>query len=134
MAVTQTKTYTVQQVSDMVGMTRQALMTLIKKNKFPFPVIQMGTTWMVPRKAVDKFMEDDSLGFKDLVKGQGGRPVKWVKGEFVTWNYKIPIDLAEAFKVVVDNMNKSLPVPIGLLDARCLAIQEFIERRPIEGD
>ena len=132
MAVTQTKTYTVQQVAEMVGMSRQDLMILIKKKKFPFPVIQVGTNWVVPRVAVDRFMNDDSLGFKDLVNGQGGRPVKWVKGEFVTWNYRLPIDLAEAFKVVVENMNKSLPVPIGLLDARCLAIQEFVERRPIE--
>jgi excisionase family DNA binding protein len=133
MAVTQTKTYTVQQVADMVGMARQALMQLIKKNKFPFPVIQMGTTWMVPRKAVDKFMQDDRFDFIDYVKGQG-RPRKWVKGQYTTWNYKIPIDLAEAFKAVVGELNSSLPAPISYNDARLLALQEFVERRPIEGD
>ena len=133
MAVTKTKTYTVQQVADMVGMSRHALMALIKKNKFPFPVTQFGTNWVVPRKAVDKFMEDDRFSFMDYVKGQG-RPPKWVKGQYTTWNYKIPLDLAEAFKVVVDELNRSLPAPISYLDARLLALQEFVERRPIEGD
>ncbi|HBC93158.1 MAG TPA: hypothetical protein DCZ10_09760, partial [Pelotomaculum sp.] len=60
-----------------------------------------------------------------------GRPRRWKRGEFINWNMRIPADLAEAFNFIVDQMNKDSAAPLTYTDARLLAFQEFIERRPI---
>ena len=133
MATKDIKTYTVQQVSDMIGISRQESMRLIKKSRFPFPVIQVGSNWVVPRKAVDRsLLNGDNWNLTEATKVRRGKKPKWAKGEYVNWNFRIHKDLAEAFNFVVDRMNEKLASPLSYTDARLLAFQEFIERRPVE--
>ena len=47
---------------------------------------------------------------------------------------RVFLKFAEAFKMVVQHMNKSLSSPLTFNDAKRLAIEEFIERRPIIDD
>jgi len=134
MATTKTLTYSVFEVAEMLGMERNTAMTMIKKNKFPFPVIQVGDKcWVVPRKAVDKRLKEGKDG-EDLTeyRSHRGKKKKWNKGEYIHWNFPIPNDLAEAFRYIVDKMNEKLAAPLSYTDARLLAVQEFIERRPVE--
>lgn len=134
MATTKVLTYEVKEVAEMLGMEYATALNLIKSGTFPFPVIQVGVKrWVVPRKAVDAKLKEASGGdLTDMMRGRRGRKKKWVKGEYLNWNFPVPLDLAEAFNFVVDRMNEKLAAPLSYHDARLLAVQEFIERRPIE--
>jgi hypothetical protein len=133
MATKKVQTYTVPEVCEMLGITKTGeLYDKIRAGDFPFPVIEYAQNkFIVPRKPVDAFLRDGKLPNS---KGNRGRPKIWHKGEFVWWRFEVPIDLAEAFKMVVRHMNKSLSSPLTFNDAKRLAIEEFIERRPILDD
>lgn len=136
MATNKVLTYTLPEVCVMIGIDHETGKNLAKRGKFPFPVIQIGVDksarYLIPRKHVDDFLLKGKKG--DLTGDTAkkfGRPRKWFKGEFVNWNYKIPSELAEAFNITVDAMNVGMASPLSYLDAKLLALQEFIERRPI---
>jgi predicted DNA-binding transcriptional regulator AlpA len=133
MATTKIKTYDVREVCEMLGMEYQTAIDRIKKSKFPFPVIQVGEKrWVVPRKHVDRVLGGKDGDFCEKLQQNKGRPRIWHKGEYVNWNFPVPNDLAEAFKAVVDALNKTLTSPLTYNQAKLLAFEEFIERRPIE--
>lgn len=139
MATTKVLTYTLPEVCKMLGIEHEQGKALIKKKQFPFPVIQIGSDkgekgarYLIARKVVDDFMlEGKNTHMTEAKQQHLGRPRKWEKGEFVNWNMPVPIALAEAFNFVVDQMNKSLASPLNYGEARLLAFQEFIERRPV---
>lgn len=140
MATTKLLTYTLPEVCEMLGIDHEQGKRLIKKKEFPFPVIQVGSgkgeksmRYLIARKVVDDFMLDGKNTHLTDAKKQGlGRPRRWEKGEFVNWNMRIPVELAEAFNFIVDQINKSTASPLTYGDARLLAFQEFIERRPVK--
>ena len=134
MATTKIATYPYEEVCEMLGIGRVPGLELIKKGKFPFPVIQVDKNkYVVPRKAVEKTLKEGNGGdLTEITRSRRGKKKKWVKGEYIHWNFPIPNDLAEAFNYIVDKMNESLAAPLSYTDARLLAVQEFIERRPIE--
>lgn len=129
-------TYDVSEVCDMLGMEKTTALAMIKKNKFPFPVIQVGDKrWVVPRASVDKALKEGKTTDRTEEYIKHTSPLKkWYKGEYTNWNFQVPNDLAEAFKIVADEENKQLATPMNYNDFRRLAIVEFIERRPIGGD
>ena len=134
MAKKELLTYTVPEVCQMIGMREKSdTYRKIERGDFPFPVIQIAEDkYVVPRKPVDDFLAGKKPHFS--YNNNKGRPRIWHKGEFVWWRFEVPNDLAEAFKIVVNHMNKSLSSPITYNDAKRLAIEEFIERRPISDD
>lgn len=139
MATTKVLTYTLPEVCEMLGIDHEKGKRLIKDNKFPFPVIQIGSghseksmRYLISRKVVDDFMLKGKNSHLTEAKSQNlGRPRRWEKGEYVNWNMRIPVELADAFNFIVDQMNKTLASPLSYGDARLLAFQEFIERRPV---
>jgi hypothetical protein len=132
MAKKELYTYTVPEVIQMLGLPEKYAYQQIKQGRFMFPVLEISEgNFRIPRKPVDAFIEKGKLPNSI---GNTGRPRIWFKGEYVWWRFEVPIDLAEAFKAVVKHMNKSLSSPLTFNDAKRLAIEEFIERRPIIDD
>lgn len=139
MATTRVLTYTLPEVCKMLGIEHEQGKALIKKKQFPFPVIQIGSDkgekgarYLIARKLVDDFLlNGQNTHLTDAKRQHLGRPRRWKRGEFINWNMRIPADLAEAFNFIVDQMNKDSAAPLTYTDARLLAFQEFIERRPI---
>ena len=133
MAKKELMTYTVPEVCQMIGYPeKQHTYDNIRDGKFPFPVLEIRPgQFVVPRKQVDAFLQEGKL--PNSINNKG-RPKIWHKGEFVWWRFEVPIDLAEAFKIVVQHINKTLSSPLTYNDAKRLAIEEFIERRPISDD
>ncbi len=131
MAIKQIRTYTVDEVCQMLGIERYEAFSMIKKRRFPFPVINTGSTYLIPKAPVDKVLIQGKPGVQ-VGERQNQVQKKWVKGEYVNWTCKVPNELAAAFKYVVDQMNKKMVSPMTYDDAKRLAFQEFIERRPVE--
>jgi len=133
MAKKELMVYGVPEVCQMLGYPEKSrTYDDIRNGKFPFPVLEIRPgQFVVPRKQVDAFLERGKL--PNSINNKG-RPKIWFKGEFVWWRFEVPIDLAEAFKIVVKETNKTLSSPLTFNDAKRLAIEEFIERRPISDD
>lgn len=133
MATKKVYTYTVPEVCEMLGIPKNSdVYDKLRAGTFIFPSIEYNPNkFLIPKKPVDAFLKEGKLPNS---KGNRGRPKIWHKGEFVWWRFEVPLDLAEAFKIVVQHTNKTLSSPITYNDAKRLAIEEFIERRPISDD
>lgn len=104
----------------------------IKKGEFPLPAIQIKNRWYFPKRPVDDFL--NGMKPQNVVppwlKVKRGRPRKFIPGEYVNYNYRIPLDLDKKFNMVIKNINEKIPNPMPKGDFLRLAIEEFIDRRP----
>jgi predicted DNA-binding transcriptional regulator AlpA len=129
--------YTIQEICEMFDIDyerqKSTIHQQIKSKRWIFPTIQVGKRFVVSKPLVDKTLRTGKvpnlLGI--------GRPTRWYQGEYKEWNFRVSIPMHEAFKVVCENENRKLKElgepPISLGDYRRLAMQEFIERRPVKG-
>ncbi|WP_133051074.1 hypothetical protein [Ruminiclostridium hungatei] len=82
-------------------------------------------TWAIKKSHFDKWQRTGRVP-----KVSSGRP-KTKPENCENWNDWIPKELATEFKRVVDNANKAAPhMKISYRQARFIAYQEFIDRRP----
>lgn len=126
-------TYTVPEVCQMMGMPEKSdTYRRIRDGRFPFPVIEYAEgKFLVPRKTVDEFLQKGNLPTGVQNKG---RPPRWVKGQYVNYNFRVPNDIDEQFKAICDYLNSQATMPIGYDDYKRLALREFIARRPLPKD
>ncbi len=132
MATTRLETYTVPEVCQILGIqSKNDAYEMIDKGTFPFSVVQIGPrNWRVHKKQVDKYIATGEL--PELKKT--GRPKKWVKGEYIWYKYRVPLELDDEFKAVCEYLNARMDNPADLDDYRRIAIREFVQRRPIPED
>ena len=132
MVLKRVETYTVPEVCQMMGWSAKShTYDGIRKNGFPFPVIEFQGKFVVPKKPVDRFLKE---GKRPNYTGVQGRPKKWVKGEYRWFNFRVPIDLVNEFVAVCEHFNSQMDTPIDLDDYRRIAIREFVQRRPLPKD
>jgi hypothetical protein len=128
------KTYTLREVGHLVGIPANRIKTIINGRRFdliPFSVIKIADTYVCPRKQVDAFIEMGKLPNLKKVDGYArGQPKKWIPGEYVNWNFRVPIKMAEKFNVIMRKINEKATIRMNKRDIIFLAIKEFIDRRP----
>lgn len=59
-----------------------------------------------------------------------GRPPKWKGKDLANINFRLPKELHNKFKEIVNNANKLTVSTISYQDMYIIAIKEFVERRP----
>jgi len=138
MGAHETEVYYLYNVGEMLGISKREMERIVEKNfeNFPFSVLKIHKGdkphYVVPKKQVDDYLKK---GKKPQVsKFNKGRPAKWHKEEYVTWQYNIPNELNERFDAVILNINKENLRKYGTVmykgDFIRLAVEEFIQRRP----
>ncbi len=133
MSITNIKeTYTISEVSRLLGITIKEIKVELEKRTFPFPAIKLKKTYYFPKAPLDAFLRGDNhpsaniYGSKDEV---GAKP-KWKNREKINWNYPIPRELSDQFDRITQNQNKELMHPLHKGDYVIIAVKEFVERRP----
>jgi predicted DNA-binding transcriptional regulator AlpA len=127
------ETYSADEVITMLKLHRQEAYEMLNKEEFPFPAIQVSpNSWRIPKKPVDDFLAGNlPRNYQPpWHKGRRGRPPKWKNGEYVHYNFHVPLDLHEVLNEVIEWENKKLPSPMPKGDWLRLALVEFVQRRP----
>jgi len=136
MAEYEIQVYTVPEVAQMLDWPKSLAYEALEQGKFPFPVIRLGPKkWVVPKKPVDAFLSGEQPARTLRLpwqKGGRGRPAKWKPSETINYNVPIPIDLHERFTAVCKYINSTITPPLTKGDWIRIALEEFIQRRPIK--
>lgn len=128
------KVYTLYELASLLGWEKNQMQHLIESEKFdtiPFKVLHIGNSYCVSKKQVDNFLES---GRKPTWKkgSQVGRKPKW-KGNNDYCNINIPIEnsLYDEFKECIDYLNSISVMQTTYREGIYVAMQEFVQRRPI---